>query len=402
MAFQRLILADSPHRVAVADAVAAPYHGDEDRCSAGVDFRDRRPWRVRAATAYLLRVRAAVRGTHTSTAPKMSVLEFTSVFATALVVWTSATYVPATTRWNAFDRVFLPMVAACGAWIGTGVLAVWYYDTFRNIDVANPDWRQRHVLSVIVCVALMGVFVFPPRLLNYCETHSCFLFTAASTPCGASSCSSLTAASAYNPNGWFGSQQLAFTEGRATVCVYRGCAWGANNNGTIKGYPSQDTVGGEGFPNTSASACDNCGLATNRPQDYTNPALGCVGPLLLGLNTSVVPTFCPGIRVVAGTGDTQALSVCGYCGPYLQKHKGVPLPPHCPSSFATDQWQNAGIRTHPVLAEDDWIVCDLLCPGPREISSPDATAEQLSAAIIATLVMVGEVLIQELVLPLKT
>lgn len=329
----------------------------------------------------------------------MSVLEFTSVFATALVVWTSATYVPATTRWNAFERVFLPIFVACGAWIVTGVVAIWRYDTFRNIDVAHPDWRQRHVLSVIACVALMGVFVFPARLLNYCETHSCFLLTAQPTPCGASSCSSLSAADAYNPNGWFGSAVLPFQEGRATVCVYRGCVWGANNNLTIKGYPSQDTIGGVGFPNTSAPACDNCGLATNRPQDYPNPALGTVGPLLLGLNTSVVPTFCPGVRVVPGTGATEPRSVCGYCWPYWRKHKGVPLPPHCPSTFASDQWPNAGIRTQSVKAEDDWIVCDWMCPGPREVSTPDAAAEQLSAAIIATLVMVAEVVVQELVLP---
>lgn len=327
----------------------------------------------------------------------MSVLEFTSVFVTALVAWTTATYVPATTRWSAVPRVFLPMLAACSPWIVTGVLAVWRYRGFRAAQLADSDWRQRHVMSVAACVALMGVLVFPARVFNYCETHDCASLTRR-TPCGASSCSSLVTASAYHPAGWFDETVLPFEDARATVCVYRGCAWAPfAANATVLGYPPlQDKPG---YPNVSATACAGCGIATNRTQDYPNLALGIVGPFLLGLNTTVRTTLCPGVRIVPGTGQTVSTRVCGYCGPFWAKYKGVPLPPTCVAKFRTDVWQNAGIRSPQVLAEDDWIVCEWMCPSPTENSTTDATAEQLASAIIATLVMLVEVAVQELVLP---
>ena len=327
----------------------------------------------------------------------MSVLEFTAVFATALLMWSTATYVPAVTRWRAVMRVFAPILASCGAWIVTGVLAVLRYDKFRaaKFGFADSDWRQRHVLAVIPCVAMMVVLVFPARLFNYCETHSCGSL-APSSPCGACSCSSLPSAAAYHPAGWFDGTKLPFTEGRATVCVYRGCAWAPATNETVWGYPALTDQ--PGYPNTSAPACAGCGLATNRTQDYPNLGVGTVGPLLLGLNTTVRTTLCPGVRAIPGTGKTEATRVCGYCGPYWQKHKNVPLPPQCVATFQTDAWVNAGVRTTPALAEDDWLVCDLMCPSPSETSTPDAAAEQLSAAIIAVLVMVAEVVVQELVL----
>ena len=329
----------------------------------------------------------------------MSVLEFAAVYGSAVSVWLGATYVPAASRWRAVERAFLPTLGACAPWLATGAVAVWRYDRFRGLSVGalgDADWRQRHVLSAVLSALLMLVFVLPARVFTYCETHACGGLAPA---CGASSCSASRSADVYSPRGWFapggaGPRALSFGDGRATVCVYRGCDWAGSNNLTVLGYPE----GPPGFANASAAACPGCGVATVRAEDYPNPALGNRGGVLLGLNTSVSAAPCPGVRVVPGAGALVPRSVCGYCGPYRAKHQGAPLPGHCPARFAADN-ATGGIPTNPALAEDDWIVCALLCPSPQEDSSPRAMGEELVSAALAVVVMVAEAVVQEALLP---
>lgn len=148
------------------------------------------------------------------------------------------------------------------------------------------------------------------------------------SPCGASSCSSLTGVdNTYHPAGFF-SGAIDVTKLLVT-CSYPKCEWASSTGEKIRGY-ELDPISGQFDFDTPGP------FATTRPEDYPDLAKGIVGGYFQTYSQITSTRFCPGVNLVwnqfgkIGKGN----KVCSSCGPTA---------PGCPP------------------AEDFWICWE--CPG---------------------------------------
>lgn len=305
-----------------------------------------------------------------------------------------AGYAPAR-EWHAEMRVFAPQLVFMGAYF------IYWGLMIANFSTAEDFYANAFPRFVTVSAAIMlamGAWgCFHIKLMH--ESSGGFL---ADSPCGASSCSADTSSTAtYNPNGFFKPHGSIYNDYQPTTCMYDDCTWGPSAQQLDAIIASSTVSGGAltkgylpleaepGYPDL-ASTCDvstGACLATNRSQDYPNPAVGIPGGFVSGFGqrvpTSDAAAICPGTRLVRspanvlgalpGGGRILGIAPCSYCYPYFKKHYGAlyaaQLAPmsYCPRSFAVDQ-------THP--REDNDVWCGLVfgafsyCPQPYETKSP--------------------------------
>jgi hypothetical protein len=162
---------------------------------------------------------------------------------------------------------------------------------------------------------------------------------------------------AYNADGFY--SDASYPLFQPTVCVYSSASakWGNDNGGPAAiCYPP---IPGTGYPDLSAPACpvtETSCLATNRSQDYPNPAKCLAGGMFMGENTTTCASaeWCPG-TVLNPDGIYVGRSTCSYCLAYERAQNGWadPATAYCPSVVT-------GAEVDPAT---NWWTCGVICPG---------------------------------------
>ena len=248
----------------------------------------------------------------------------------------------------------------------------------KSPQLSRYDLRRWRIVFGFLFFAYVLAYSLLVLFPVACDSNPQLLGCYWTSPVGGSSCTRQSGvAQTYNADGALLPPQTAFTADM--ICVIRDATFAPGNGLSVLTYPP---IPGTTYPDTSAPPCPTSApcLATNRSQDYPNPALGIVGGLFF-LNQSASVGLCPGNRVA----DAQVvgLNVCPACLPCWRRSFG----------FVDARYAHC---TQPTTTLNCAFWCDSACPFVGEVRTRFAVLVEFAVVLALGFTPILEWIAEEL------